>query len=92
MEPGTDARLKELMLELDMPEMSSGEMDYEEYPYKDYQGWHLHKGDLVQFAMDNRTYGKVYRLIEFTKDSTRALIASGSKTYWVTLKTLRWIG
>lgn len=81
-----------MMLEMFNNEMSNEEMDYEEYPYKDYQGWHLSKGDLVQFAMDNRTYGKVYRLIEFTKDSSRALIASGSKTYWVTLKTLRWIG
>lgn len=80
------------MLEMFSQEMTPEEVDYESYPYKDYQGWNLHKGDLVQFAMDSRTYGRVYRLIEFTKDSSRALIASGSKTYWVTLKTLRWIG
>ena len=80
-----------MMLEMFSNEMTDEEVGYEEYPYKDYQGWHLSKGDLVQFAMDNRTYGKVFTVVQFTKDASRALIASGSKTYWVTLKTLRWI-
>lgn len=80
-----------MMLDMFANEMSDEELAYEEYPYKDYQGWHLHRGDLVQFAMDNRTYGRVYRIVQFTKDAHKALIASGSQTYWVTLKTLRWI-
>lgn len=72
-------------------EMDEIEMEYEEYPYKDYQGWNLDIGSMVQFAMDDRTYGKIYRIIVFTKDARKALISNGSNKYWVTLSTLRWV-
>jgi hypothetical protein len=72
-------------------EMSDEEVAYESYPYKDYNGWNLDVGSLVQFAMDDRTYGQIFRIVVFTLDAKKALIVAGEKKYWVTLGSLRWV-
>jgi len=72
-------------------EMSEEEAAYEAYPYKDYNGWQLDIGSLVQFAGDDRTYGQMFRIVVFTLDSKKALITAGEKKYWVTLSSLRWV-
>lgn len=71
--------------------MSDEEVSYESYPYKDYNGWNLDIGSLVQFAGDDRTYGQMFRIVVFTLDAKKALIASGEKKYWVSLGSLRWV-
>jgi hypothetical protein len=72
-------------------DMTDEEADYESYPYKDYNGWNLDIGSLVQFAGDDRTYGQMFKIVVFTLDAKKALIASGNKKYWVTLGSLRWV-
>ncbi len=72
-------------------DMTREEVEYELYPYKDYNGWNLEVGSMVQFAMDSRTYGKVYKVVQFTRDAQKALIEKGDQKYWVTLSTLRWV-
>lgn len=72
-------------------DMSDEELAYEEYPYKDYNGWNMDIGSIVQFATDDRTYGNIYKIVVFTLDAKKALITNGSQKYWVTLGALRWI-
>lgn len=76
---------------LNSEEMTTEELDYESYPYKDYNGMNLDIGSLVQFAMDDRTYGNIYKIVNFTLDAKKALVTNGAAKYWVTLSTLRWI-
>lgn len=80
------------MLDLfNLDDMDDSEVAYEEYPYKDYEGWNLEIGSIVQFAMDSRAYGNIYKIVQFTHDAKKGLITNGKTNYWVTLSTLRWI-